>query len=56
MQYTRDPICCTCRPAFSQPLKKSNSSSFPILRLQLIKNAGLGNTTSPATTSIIKIQ
>ena len=43
MQYTRDPICFTSRPVFSQPEKKIDSSSFPILRLQLIRNAGAGN-------------
>ena len=43
MQYTRDPTCFTLRPAFSQPAKKSVSSSFPILRLQLIRNAGASN-------------
>lgn len=43
MQYTRDPRCWTSSPATSQPVKNRDSSSFPILRLQLIKNAGLGN-------------
>lgn len=42
MQYTRDPKWFTSRPAFSHPVKKSDSSSFPILRLQLIKKAGRG--------------
>lgn len=50
MQYTRDPRCSTLRPASSHPLKNSASSSLPILRRQLIKNAGHGNPSSfPAT-------
>lgn len=50
MQYTREPMCFTSRPPFSQPVKKRDSSSFPILRFQLIKNVGWGNLT-PASAS-----
>ena len=46
MQYTRDPICFASRPALVQPVKNRDSSSFPILRLQLIRNAGRGNLNS----------
>lgn len=49
MQYTREPRCFTSRPAFSQLVKNSVSSSFPILRLQLIKNAGQGSPSVPSS-------
>ena len=39
MRYTRSPKCCTSRPAFSHPSKKSDWS-FPILLRQLIRNTG----------------
>lgn len=49
MQYTREPRCFTSRPAFSQLVKNIVSSSFPILRLQLIKNAGQGSPSVPSS-------
>lgn len=39
MRYTRSPKCCTSRPAFSHPPKKSDWS-LPILLRQLIRNTG----------------